>query len=291
MFQSQNLNKLKNLLLKYESESFFPETIKDPPESDSLSIEAQRIIGILNAIKWENKDLQSKILILQESFNVLQKKHNETLEAHSLEKLKYEGTIARNLTMIENLLQDKQNLNEEIEKIMKEKNEAEHKKTEIVSFYREKLKNELKNQKENLENLEKNKRKQWYAEKTREIKDLTVRGLEPELARILEGHKKEMKGLEEKYQKEVEEEREKLRIEFEENKKHLTLDFDYKDEMRRRIFDSQIQDELRKNEALWVREKERMILRFEEELQQKEMQRKIEKENFELKLKLLSEKP
>ena len=290
MFQSQNLNKLKNLLLKYESESF-PETIKDPPEADSLSIEAQRTIAILKAIKQENKDLQSKILILQESFNILQKKHNEALEAHSLEKLKYEGTIARNLTMIENLLQDKQNLNEEIEKIMKEKNEAEHKKTEIVSFYREKLKNELKNQKENIENLEKNKRKQWYAEKTKEIKDLTVRGLEPELARILEGHKKEMKGLEEKYQKEVEEEKEKLRIEFEENKKHLILDFDYKDEMRRRIFDSQIQEELRKNEALWVREKERMLLRFEEELHQKEMQRTIEKENFELKLKLLSEKP
>lgn len=287
MFQSQNLNKLKNLLLKYESESF-PETIKDPLENDSLSLEAQRAIGLLKAIKQENKDLQSKIIILQESFNFLQQKHNEALEAHSLEKLKYEGTIARNLTMIENLLLDKQNLNEEIEKLMKEKNEAEHKKTEIASFYREKLKNELKNQKENLENLEKNKRKQWYAEKTKEIKDLTVRGLEPELARILEGHKKEMKALEEKYQKEVEEERERLRIEFEENKKHLTLDFDYKDEMRRRIFDSQIQDELKKSEALWVREKERLTLRFEEELQQKEMQRRIEKENFDLKLKLLS---
>ena len=46
MFQSQNLNKLKNLLLKYESESF-PETIKDPPEGNSLSMEAQRTIGVL----------------------------------------------------------------------------------------------------------------------------------------------------------------------------------------------------------------------------------------------------
>lgn len=283
--QNQNLNKIKSLLLEYESQL-------DPPLtktvlSTPITLESHKIVTLIKSLKQDNHDLQSKLAIFQESFNILQQKHQETLENHSLEKLKYEGTIARNLTMIENLLKDKQLLNEELEKLLKEKNELEHKKQEVVNFYREKLRTELKTQKENLENLEKQRRKQWYNEKTKEIKDMTVKGLEPELAKMLETHKKELKGVEDKCQFDIQHEKERLKMEFEDMRRNLALDFEYKDEMRRRKFDSLVEEEVRIREGFWEGEKQRICNRFEEELEQKEMQRKIEAENFDLKLMLL----
>ena len=60
--------------------------------------------------------------------------------------------------------------------------------------------------------------------------------------------------------------------------------------MNKRKYEKLLQEELRKQEVYWEAEKERICQRFEYELEQKEKQRKIEGENFELKMKLFQEK-
>ena len=54
---------------------------------------------------------------------------------------------------------------------------------------------ELKKQKEVSEAAEKIRRDKWIKEKTQEIKELTVKGLEPEIQRLITKHKAEIKAI------------------------------------------------------------------------------------------------
>ena len=56
---------------------------------------------------------------------------------------------------------------------------------------------ELKRQKELWASAEKAKREAWLADKTKEIKDATVRGLEPDIQRLVGRHREEARKLEE----------------------------------------------------------------------------------------------
>lgn len=52
---------------------------------------------------------------------------------------------------------------------------------------------ELKRQKEAWAAAEKIKRESWAEEKTREVKELTIKGLEPEIQRLMAKHKADMR--------------------------------------------------------------------------------------------------
>lgn len=280
--KTDNLSNLRTLIEKYESEQVYP----SPIHKISLPFAPEQILIVFNSLKLEMRDLTIKNAKLEEKLEIIAIKNSKILESHVLEKLKFEETIARNLTMIENILKDKQLLNEEIEKILIEKKASEQKNQELTDFFREKIKNELKLQKEYLENLEKKRRKQWQNEKTKEIKEITVRGLEPELSKIIESHKKEIKNLEDKMQAE----REKLYEEFDNLKKKMFFDLQHKEETIKRNYEKIFEEELKKKEIYWKNEKELISKMFENELNQKETQRKIEAENFSLKIQLLQEK-
>jgi 5-azacytidine-induced protein 1 len=47
------------------------------------------------------------------------------------------------------------------------------------------------------------RRDTWEKEKTREIKEITIKGLEPEVERILQNQKQERRRVEEKFRSEV----------------------------------------------------------------------------------------
>ena len=53
----------------------------------------------------------------------------------------------------------------------------------------------MKKQKEVLEAAEKLRREKWIQEKTEQIKEMTVKGLEPDIQRLIAKHKAEIKKL------------------------------------------------------------------------------------------------
>ena len=53
----------------------------------------------------------------------------------------------------------------------------------------------MKKQKEILEAAEKLRREKWIQEKTEQIKEMTVKGLEPDIQRLIAKHKAEIKKL------------------------------------------------------------------------------------------------
>ncbi len=84
---------------------------------------------------------------------------------------------------------------------------------------KEKQQLEIKQFKENYENLEKVKRKSWMTEKTEEIKNQTIKSLEPEISRILKQQQNERKVLEEENVKILDNLRRQMQKEFEEKEK------------------------------------------------------------------------
>lgn len=128
-----------------------------------------------------------------------------------------------------------------------------------------------------------------YDEKKKEIKEITIRGLEPELQRMLASHQKEMKIKEENFIISLEKEKLKLKNEYGSLKEKLELDLQIKEENMRNKFEKTLLEEGQKRFLAWEAEKERMNRKFEIEMEQKEIQRKIEIENYQLKIQLLQE--
>lgn len=66
---------------------------------------------------------------------------------------------------------------------------------------------EMKQQKELWSTTEKVKREKWITEKTKIIKDQTIKGLEPEIQRMLAQHKIQLRQVEERLREEASKER------------------------------------------------------------------------------------
>jgi 5-azacytidine-induced protein 1 len=57
---------------------------------------------------------------------------------------------------------------------------------------------------------ERARREAWQLEKTREVKELTIRGLEPEIQRLVAKHKAELREVNQQKQEELRRQREEL---------------------------------------------------------------------------------
>ncbi|XP_049624667.1 centrosomal protein of 131 kDa [Suncus etruscus] len=107
----------------------------------------------------------------------------------------YEATIQRHLCFIDQLIDDKKLLSEKCEAMVAEIRRAEQRHREQTAQVQEQHQLEIKKLKEVMSATEKVRREKWINEKTRKIKEITVRGLEPEIQRLIAQHKQELKKL------------------------------------------------------------------------------------------------
>ena len=126
----------------------------------------------------------------------------ERLEQREAAKLKsvraeYESTIQRHLGFIDRLLADKQSLSDKCDTLADEMKRVEKHFEEAKHLEEKRHQEELLRQKEALLAQEKVRRTRWIEDKRKEIKEVTIRGLEPEIQRILAKHKQEIQRLEE----------------------------------------------------------------------------------------------
>ena len=73
----------------------------------------------------------------------------------------------------------------------------------------------LKKQKQTILGNEKNKRDAWLSEKTNEIKEITIKGLEPEIQKIISKHKQEQLLLKEQFENEMRKQKEQIVTSYE----------------------------------------------------------------------------
>jgi 5-azacytidine-induced protein 1 len=159
----------------------------------------------MSAMRTELQSLREGSAVLQAQLVAAEEQHqaaSREVAAQAEAKLAAQAeaselTIQRHLAFIDRLLSDKAELAKQCEALGGQLKALEDKYAAQAQQREEAFAKELKKQRELWGQQEKAKREQWLADKTREIKESTVRGLEPDIQRLVARHREESKKLEE----------------------------------------------------------------------------------------------
>lgn len=99
------------------------------------------------------------------------------------EQAQYEMGLERNLKLVDRLLNDKTELTKRCELFTEELKTVERKFQLKLEEVDDKASKELERQKKNWMAAERLRREAWEKDKVREIKEMTIKGLQPEAAR------------------------------------------------------------------------------------------------------------
>ncbi|XP_041362383.1 centrosomal protein of 131 kDa-like isoform X2 [Gigantopelta aegis] len=169
-----------------------------------------------------------------------------------LQKDEYEETVKRHLSFIDQLIEDKKTLSEKCEQLVKELKEIDKKYRDKFKSMEENHSIEINKLKEISAATEKIRREKWIDEKTKKIKEMTVKGLEPEIQRLIAKHKGEMKKIKQIQEAEL-------------------LEADERAAQRYVKMTEELRNQLaEEKEAACARERQLAMERYEKQLQQEE---------------------
>ncbi|TFK05806.1 small nuclear ribonucleoprotein G [Platysternon megacephalum] len=164
---------------------------------------ATEVTSSIMRLKLEVEEKKRAITLLQTALaqqrelTVRHVKETEKELSHQLQlqREQYEAAIQRHLAFIDQLIDDKKVLSEKCEAVVAELKQVDQKYTKKISQMQEQHELEIKKLKELMSATEKIRREKWIDEKTKKIKEITVKGLEPEIQKLIAKHKQEIKKL------------------------------------------------------------------------------------------------
>ena len=112
------------------------------------------------------------------------------------QKVEYEAAITRHQNFIDQLIDDKKGLSERVETQTGEMKAVEKKHKDAMKNAEQRHATEIKRLKALQESSNKIRQEKWVDEKTKRIKEQTVRGLEPEIQRLMARHTQEIADME-----------------------------------------------------------------------------------------------
>jgi 5-azacytidine-induced protein 1 len=142
--------------------------------------------------------------------NCLQETVREWEEKVQKQKTHYEASLERQLQLVDRLLNDKTELTKRCELFSEELKAVERKFQMKTQEIDEQNSKNLSRQKQNWMAAEKLRREAWEKDKTREIKEITIKGLQPEVERILAERKQEKLKLDEQHREQMDNQRREL---------------------------------------------------------------------------------
>ncbi|KZC09207.1 5-azacytidine-induced protein 1 [Dufourea novaeangliae] len=116
---------------------------------------------------------------------------------------KYKGIVKRHQKFIEQLIEEKTDLTEKCNSLAQRVKDIEMKMQRDLRAAADRHLVELQRAKEHYAAAEKIKRERWVEARTTKIKEMTVKGLEPELRSMMEQHAEEMQSLRNAHMKEL----------------------------------------------------------------------------------------
>lgn len=161
----------------------------------------RKTIDTLKRALTEAKEHEQQLL--QETMKELEDKMQK-------QKTHYESGMERHLKLVDRLLTDKTELTKRCEFFNEELKAVERKFQMKIEELDERNSKELERQKKNWMAAERLRREAWEKDKVREIKEITIKGLQPEVERILAERKQERHRLEERHQEAMESQRREL---------------------------------------------------------------------------------
>ncbi|NXF36589.1 CP131 protein, partial [Nyctibius bracteatus] len=170
---------------------------------EQASAVAMEVTSSIMRLKLEVEEKQRAISLLQTALaqqrelTVRHIRQTEKELGHQLrlQREQYEAAIQRHLAFIDQLMDDKKVLSEKCEAAVAELKQADQKYDKKITQMQEQHELEIKKLKELMSATEKIKREKWIDEKTKKIKQLTVKGLEPEVQKLLAKHRQDIRKL------------------------------------------------------------------------------------------------
>ncbi|KAM8785376.1 centrosomal protein of 131 kDa [Rhynchonycteris naso] len=170
-----------------------------PGHSESTSEVSTCVMRLKLEVEEKNQALVllQRALAQQQDFTVWRVKETEKELCQQLwqQREHYEATIQRHLSLIDQLIEDKKTLGEKCEAVVAKLKQGDQRCKEREAQIQKQHELEIKKLKELMSATEKVGREKWMKEKTRRIKEITVRGLELEIQKLIAKHKQEVKSL------------------------------------------------------------------------------------------------
>ncbi|KAF4797465.1 Centrosomal protein of 131 kDa [Turdus rufiventris] len=170
---------------------------------EQVSAVATEVTSSMMRLKLEVEEKKRAISLLQTALTQqreLTDRHVKQTEKElgqqlRLQREQYEAAIQRHLAFIDQLLSDKKVLSEKCEAVVAELKQVDQKYGQKISQIQEQHELEIKKLKEFMSATEKVRREKWIEEKTKKIKEITVKGLEPEIQKLLAKHREDIRQL------------------------------------------------------------------------------------------------
>ncbi|NXG22944.1 CP131 protein, partial [Grallaria varia] len=170
---------------------------------EQVSAVATEVTSSMMRLKLEVEEKKRAISLLQTALaqqRELTDRHVKQTEKELSQQLRlqreqYEAAIQRHLAFIDQLLDDKKVLSEKCEAVVVELKQVDHKYGQKISQMQEQHELEIKKLKELMSAAEKVRREKWIEEKTKKIKEITVKGLEPEIQKLMAKHREDIRKL------------------------------------------------------------------------------------------------
>ncbi|CAD7929669.1 unnamed protein product [Amoebophrya sp. A120] len=155
-----------------------------------LTDKRETVQRLRQALDRQKKDAAERDLQLQKA----------SADQLAAQKKECDEQVERQLVLCDRLLKEKTDLTKRISSLAEELKTAERKFSKKVEELQEDHAKDVARQKQNWATSERLRRENWEKEKTKEIKEITIKGLEPEIERILSAHRTEKKRIEEQHQ-------------------------------------------------------------------------------------------
>ncbi|NXI14546.1 CP131 protein, partial [Irena cyanogastra] len=170
---------------------------------EQVSAVATEVTSSMMRLKLEVEEKKRAISLLQTALTQqreLTDRHVKQTEKElgqqlRLQREQYEAAIQRHLAFIDQLLDDKKVLSEKCEAVVAELKQVDHKYGQKITQMQEQHELEIKKLKELMSATEKVRREKWIEEKTKKIKEITVKGLEPEIQKLMAKHREDIRQL------------------------------------------------------------------------------------------------
>ncbi|KFP22843.1 5-azacytidine-induced protein 1, partial [Egretta garzetta] len=170
---------------------------------EQASAVATEVTSSIMRLKLEVEEKKRAISLLQTALaqqrelTVRHVKQTEKELGHQLrlQREQYEAAIQRHLAFIDQLINDKKLLSEKCEAVVAELKQVDQKYGKKITQMQEQHELEIKKLKELMSATEKIRREKWIDEKTKKIKEITVKGLEPEIQKLIAKHKQDIRKL------------------------------------------------------------------------------------------------
>ncbi|NXQ93440.1 CP131 protein, partial [Sagittarius serpentarius] len=170
---------------------------------EQASAVATEVTSSIMRLKLEVEEKKRAISLLQTALaqqrelTVQHVKQTEKELGHQLrlQREQYEAAIQRHLAFIDQLIDDKKVLSEKCEAVVAELKQVDQKYGKKITQMQEQHELEIKKLKELMSATEKIRREKWIDEKTKKIKEITVKGLEPEIQKLIAKHRQDIRKL------------------------------------------------------------------------------------------------